>query len=100
MDSDVLAILWSQLDEAKERYRKAKEQRREAIGNADQSAIPTGLPNPDGSLFIRKTLAEDSLARREYFEAMTRLNRYLIDRVVPDDVSEALARKSKSAGRQ
>ena len=100
MDSDVLTILWSQLEEAKERYRKAKEQHREVFGGDDESPTAADFLHPDGGLFIRKVIAEERYARRHYFDAMTRLNGYLLAKIVPDDIQDLLRRKSKSAGRE
>jgi hypothetical protein len=57
----------------------------------------TGLPHPDGSQRIRKAIAEENFARQAYIEAMARLNRFLLDGKIPDDILVKLGRKTDSA---
>lgn len=100
MDPDILALLQSQLEESRERYRTAKEKHREVFDSDEQPTASAGNIHPETSFFVRKIIAEERDARRRYFDAMMRLNSYLLNQVVPEDIKEILAKKSRSAGRE
>lgn len=95
MDDWILNTLRQELESAKEHHQEARERFWKVTGRPRQ-LLPRdteGVPHPDGSLIIRKAAAEETHARKVHLEALIRMNAYLINGSVPED----LAKKSKSA---
>ena len=84
----VRILLMEELEDAKERHREAKEHFWEAAGKPRR--LPrtySGLPDMDSDL-IRRALALENEAREVHLNALIRLNRFLIEGVVPGDLRE------------
>lgn len=82
----VRTFLIEEMEQAKERHRDAKERYWEAAGKPRHLPRPrSGLPDSDECI-IRRALAEESAARKAHLRALIRLNRYLIEGIVPDDI--------------
>src|SRR5579859_867650 len=54
--------------------------------NVIMSAIPTGIPNPDGAQKIHQASRDLAAARKEMMRAHSRLNDFLTSGVIPEDV--------------
>jgi hypothetical protein len=98
VDEAIFALLRAELEQTKAAYHLAKENVWALVaGNRREwPKVPAGLPHPDGSQAISRAVAEENFAQIAYIEAMTRLNRYLLEGTVPEDVLEQLRRKTKS----
>lgn len=84
----VHTFLLEELEHAKERHREAKERYWEAAGRPRQlPRLRTRLPDPENNA-IRCALAEETEARNAHLNALVRLNRYLVEGTVPEDLDE------------
>lgn len=98
VDEEVFALLLAQVEETKRAYRDAKERFWEVAGKPrEMPRIPSNLPHPDGSELIRRAVSEERYAEKAHLQAMMRLNRYLLDGDIPEDVLQRLGRSQKSA---
>ncbi len=93
IDDQLLATLKAELAGAKKHYKETKQT---FSRTAHPDGIVAGIPEPDGSHMIRGSLMEESIAHREYFAAMTRLNEYILNGTVPKHLQSKLP--SKAAG--
>jgi hypothetical protein len=96
MDAEVFACLLREVEETKRAHEDAKQLFWEIT--AKPREWPThGLPNPDGSQFFRRVVACEKYAMRAHLAAMQRMNQFLMDGTIPDDVREKLG-KPKTMG--
>lgn len=98
LDEAIFALLRAELEETKAAYQAAKEYVWAVVAATQRewSRVPVGLLHSDGSQSVSQAVAEEHFAQTAYIEAMTRLNRYLLEGAVPEDVLEQLRRKAKS----
>jgi hypothetical protein len=98
MDAEVFKFLAQQVEETRTVYEVAKQRFWEIAGKPREWPT-TDLPYPDGSDLFRRVVAHEKFAMKVHVEAMMRLNRFLLDGTVPDDVREKLGRaKGTAAG--
>lgn len=57
--------------------------------NALRSAIPSGVPHPDGSLRLHQVSDRLSAARKNMIRAHSRMNDYLSRGIVPEELKRA-----------
>jgi hypothetical protein len=98
VDEEVFGFLLDQVEETKRLHQDAKRKFWAVAGKPRDmpSRLATGLPHPDGGEIVRRAVAEESFAMKTHIAAMMRLNRYLLDGTLPDNLPEKL-RKSKAA---
>src|SRR5215469_14702463 len=99
VDDEIFAFLLEQVEETKRLHQEAKRKFWAIAGKPREvpSKFPTGLPHPDGSEAVRRAVADESFAMKTHIAAMMRLNRYLLDGTLPDNLPEKL-RRPKSTG--
>jgi hypothetical protein len=56
------------------------------VFNETMRQIPSGLPAPDGRQRIHNASRDYSSAREKHIKALTRLNRFILNGVVPEDL--------------
>jgi hypothetical protein len=78
---EIRMLLEKELEARKRQLETAAEVFNETIRD-----IPSGLPQPDGTQRIRNAARNYSTAREQHQDAFTRLNHYVVDGVVPDDL--------------
>ena len=83
-ERQVRTVLTEQLAEASARARQAAETFTAVI-----SAIPSATPHPDGAQRIQNASREVSISRAQMTKAQRRLNDYLSQGVVPDDLKQS-----------
>jgi hypothetical protein len=81
IDGNVFAVLLDQVEAAKRIHKEAKQRYWDVV-----KPRPRGIPPPDGEL-IRRIIADENRALNAYLEATMRLNRYLLDGTIPDDLT-------------
>jgi len=79
--SEVRILLEKELEARKRELETAAEVFNETIRD-----VPSGLPHPDGTQRIRNAARNYAAAREQHLEAFTRLNNYVVDGAVPDDL--------------
>ena len=94
MDPDVFGILHKQVEETKCALEEAKQRFWELTRKPGE--LPAGSGNPDGSEQYRRVIAEERFTLSAHLDAVRRLNDYLLDGTVPDDLREKL-KKTKTA---
>ena len=82
MDRKLLEKLEAELDAARKRREAARKRFDEIIRD-----VPSGIPEPDGSLRRKQASDEYRQAIREVTEALVRFNRLILFDEVPDDES-------------
>jgi hypothetical protein len=80
-DTRVRKLLQDDLEAAKRKMIKAAE-----VFNETMRQIPSGLPAPDGRQRIHNASRDYSSAREKHIKALTRLNRFILNGVVPEDL--------------
>jgi hypothetical protein len=96
MDEEVYTFLVRQAEETKRAYEDAKQRFWEIAGKPREWPT-TDIPYPDGSQLFRRVVAHEKFTMKAHVEAITRLNRFLLDGTVPDDLREK-ARTFKAGG--
>lgn len=91
MDKSIYDFLLAEMNRTREQYYSAKE--RAWSISAD---IPSGLPHPDGVKRIQNAARDESAALDNYINSLRRLNDYVLDGVVPEDLKDP--RKKPAAG--
>jgi len=95
-DNAIFRLLSDEVEKTKRAYEGAKENFWAVAGKPRElPRIPTGLPHPDGSELIRRAVAQENFARKAHIEAIMRLNQYLLDGTIPEDVRVKSGRKTK-----
>ena len=79
-DSDIAAKLKAELDEANRENIAAS-----AEFNSIMKDIPSGIPQPDGSLRIRQAAAKMNAAVRKHVLAVNRFSDFMVHGVPPED---------------
>ena len=79
-DSDIAAKLKTELDEANRENIAAS-----AEFNSIMKDIPSGIPQPDGSLRIRQVAAKMNGAVRKHVLAVNRFSDFMVHGVPPED---------------
>ncbi len=85
-EKQVHTVLTEQLADASARLKEAS-----SAFTAVIAEIPSGVPHPDGSQRVQNASGELSNARRRVMDAQNRLNDYLSQGVVPDDLKQKQA---------
>jgi hypothetical protein len=83
-DRHVRTALLQEFVEATARVNAASEAFIAVMGD-----VPSGLPHPDGTQRILNASSELSAARKEVMKAHTRLNDFLGQGIVPEDLKQA-----------
>lgn len=88
-DQRVYNALKEKLDKAKQRHEEAKEQFWRVGGSPRElPRLGAGIPEPDGSLILRKAVAEEIEARNAHLAALKQINEYLLNGTVPENLRE------------
>jgi hypothetical protein len=92
-DQRVFSALKEELESAKQRHEEAKEQFWRVGGSPRElpRRFTAGVPEPDGSLILRKAVAAEIEARTAHLEALKRINEYLLHGTIPEDVRQKMA---------
>jgi hypothetical protein len=91
VNEEVYALLLAEVEEASRAHNAARDNFWRIAGQPRElPRFPTGLPHPDGSELIRNAVREENFARQSHVEAVIRLNRYLLDGRIPEDMPEKL----------
>jgi hypothetical protein len=80
-DPRVRKILQDDVEAAKRTMTKAAE-----LFNETMRQIPSGLPAPDGAQRIHNASRVYSGAREKHMKALTRLNSFILNGIVPEDL--------------
>ena len=96
IDEDVFSFLLAKVEETKKAHQEAKKNFWAVAGKPRElPKVPTSFPHPDGNELMRSVVAEENRALKAHIEAMTRLNQYLLNGTLPDEVP-AQFRKTKT----
>ena len=81
--AEIGAILRSEVKVARERYRTASQQ-----FASQHQLIPTGIPYADSKVALQQSGQEirEALAQLQY--SLTRLNEFIVEGVVPEDLAK------------
>lgn len=79
----ILQALRDELHQARERHDLASKQFSDIL-----SDVPSGLPHPDGTQRIQLASREYNEALRAQYEALSRLNDFMVHGTVPPDLIE------------
>ena len=60
--------------------------------------IPTGLPHPDGNVYIQNAGREDRATRDAWQRALKRFSNFVVDGIVPDDLRDRCELQPKHIG--
>lgn len=91
MDLSISDFLRAEVDRTQNEYYRAKEQ----FWNVTRD-LPSGLPHPDGMKRIQNARRDESAALDKYINALRRLNDFVLDGVVPEELREAQKRLAGS----
>jgi hypothetical protein len=81
----IVEILRAEVERTHTEYNKAKQDFRHVAAD-----IPSGLPSPDGKQRIQNASHAQTLAMDAYAEALSRLNRFLIDGTISENLLNKL----------
>jgi len=96
-DQRVFSALKDELERAKQRHEETKEQFWRIGGSPREvPRFTPGVPEPDGSLVLRRAVAAEIQARSAHLEALKRVNEYLLHGTVPEDIRQKLAQDASA----
>src|SRR5207302_7117806 len=81
--SDIEQILKREMHEAQKRHEEARSR-----FSSVMDEIPTGLPHPDGKVYIQNAGREDRATRDAWQRALKRFSNFVVDGIVPDDLRD------------
>lgn len=84
MDLSISDFLRAEVDRTQNEYYRAKER----FWNITKD-LPSGLPHPDGMKRIQNARRDESAALDRYIHALRRLNDFVLDGVVPDELKDS-----------
>jgi hypothetical protein len=89
----ILQTLRRDVQAAKERLTAATEK-----FDSIMSESPSALPHPDGVQRIHNAAKELSIARQEHVEAFVRLNAFVADGIIPDNLKKTAQPEERFGG--
>lgn len=91
-DQRVFSALKEELERAKQRHEEAKEQFwRMSASPLALPRVTAGVSETDGSRVLRNVVDEENRARTAHLEALKRINEYLLNGTVPEDLGKTTA---------
>lgn len=98
-DQRVFSALKEELESAKQHHEEAKEEFwRVGGGPRELPRFTAGIPEPDGSLILRKAVTVEVDARGAHLQALKRINEYLLHGTVPEDIRRRTSAASAEDG--
>jgi hypothetical protein len=88
---EIFEILWNNFTVASEKATAAGIRCAAVIHE-----VPNGLPNPDGLQLVQNIVGELNSASQEMLEAEGRLNAFIVEGIVPDNLKKSVQRGERS----
>jgi hypothetical protein len=95
MDQPIFDFLRAEVDHAREKYTRAKEQFWKIA-----SDTPSGLPHPDGTQRVGNAARAQTAAMLNYTKALRRFNAFLLDGTVPEELLPEKNAQGKSVANE